>query len=107
MRLISAQSSLMRSGALLLAAAAFSAAAVLVLFDWKPVPMLTGAAIGVVLWGGISFLTEVRDAIPGSGALPPAPPDADIRAERGLNPWLLLLIPACLGLAWLADRWDL
>jgi hypothetical protein len=107
MRLVPAASKLRLAGLTTLGLAVICGGLVLVVFDWQPLDVLSGTALGVFLWGALSFLTEVQGEIPQAEALPPAPPDAAVEHASVLRRRLLLAAPFCVALAWLADRWDL
>lgn len=84
---------------------------VLGVFAWDPSAVTAGTAAGVVIWGALEYFTAIRQRLP-TGALETAPADAAWeRSTAGglmrLAPRLLLVVPLCLGLAWLADRTDL
>ncbi|HEY6886120.1 MAG TPA: hypothetical protein VI300_00035 [Solirubrobacter sp.] len=106
-RWIAARASLVVEGALTLALALASAALVLVVFDWRPLDVLEGTTLGVVLWGGVAFFTVVRSEVPRAASLPAAPADAEVEPAFRFHPAVLAVVPLILGLAWLADRWEL
>jgi hypothetical protein len=90
------------------ALAAFSSAIVVLGFGWEPREMLLGAGAGVLIWGAIEFLSVVREKVPGRHQVAEVP--AGVEIEPAFQPrklWLVLVVPACVGLAWLVDRWDL
>ena len=87
--------------------AAWSAAVVIVAFDWSWAEVLGGGALGVLVWGALSFLTEIRQELPRTDALVAAPSGAKVERRIWPPAILLLLFPICVALAWLADRWDL
>jgi hypothetical protein len=62
-----------------------------------------GLFMGIV-FGAITYFTEVAELVPDAPELPPAPEDEPVRREGRLR--LLLMLPLGAGLAWLALRWD-
>lgn len=103
--------SLVARGTWVAALALIAAAVVLGVFAWDPSAVAAGTGAGVVIWGALEYFTAIRPRLP-TGALATAPADAAWeRSTAGglmrLAPRLLLVVPLCLGLAWLADRTDL
>lgn len=83
--------------------------ALIVLFDRSPGGVVAGTAVGGLLFGAFDYAVAIRRQVPrfGLAALPadavlvrPQPPGWQRFAE------LTLLAPAAVGLAWLADSWD-
>ena len=105
--LVPAQSSLMGAAAIFSIASVFLGATVVLGFDWALADVIGGAVIGIVLWGVLTYLTDVHNEVPEADDLPLAPIDAEIRRTRRLRPRVLGLIPLCIAMAWLANRWDL
>jgi hypothetical protein len=106
-RWVAAQASLVVTGLAALTAAVGSAVVVVVVFHWTMLHVLAGTTVGVAVWGGIGFFTEVRHEIPRAASLPAAPADAQVEPAFRFHASVLLVLPLIFGLAWLADRWDL
>jgi hypothetical protein len=109
LRLERARRSLLEDALLVSLLAVFAGALVLAWLDWSVREVVLGTATGAFLWGSFYFFIEVRQCVPEGSALLSAPADA-VFDERD---WLrsaraaLWVLPLCVGLAWLADRWDL
>jgi len=92
----------------LLFGSAVSVIAVLVLFDWNARDLVLTAPIGMVLWGAVYFFADTRRYVP-TGPLPEPPPRRPSWRPGRVRSWIWLgaSIPLSVGLAWLADAWDL
>jgi hypothetical protein len=89
------------------ALAAVSSAIVVLGFGWEPRGMVLGAGAGMLVWGALEFLSRVREKVPGRQQVGEVPAGVEIEPAFHLSKlWLVLIGPACLGLAWLVDRGD-
>lgn len=84
------------------------ATAMIGIFARDPTEVMIGTAVGAALFGPIVYFVWVRPRIP-RGPLQTVPPDA--HWERTRRPMrlvcgLVLAVPFCIGVAWLAERLD-
>ena len=109
LHLVPVRASLRSDAGQFLAAGVFSAAALVVVFGASPVRLLPGFVAGVLAWGALQYLTDVRDKLPHANTLVPAPHDADVSApgRRWLHPRLVVWFALCVALAWFASRWQM
>jgi hypothetical protein len=103
-KLYAARTDLWRQTVAALAGSA-AAAAVVVLDDATPSleTVYFGLFMGIV-FGAITYFTEVDKMVPDVLELPPAPEDEPVRRDGWLR--LLLMVPLGAALAWIALRWD-
>jgi hypothetical protein len=111
-RLVYARDDLTRHACQLLMMAALVTGTVIAIFDWDASAMWLPGSIGAVIWGTFFFFSRVHMLVP-SGRLLDPPEGVDVNRPRDRSGWLsrlglvLFAMASCLGLAWLADRWDL
>jgi hypothetical protein len=87
--------------------AVWAGALVVVVFDWPVPETLGGTAAGTMLWGCFYFFVDTRHQVPDADAFGDPPANAAIERRGVLDAWMLVAIPGCAGLAWLADRWEI
>jgi hypothetical protein len=90
--------------------AALMAVTVIVVFRWGIGSVVIWTLVGAAIWGSVSFVLETRARVP-TGRLPDAPANVVVNG-RGGEPFrrlsrALFAVASGIGLAWLADRWDL
>jgi hypothetical protein len=102
---------LARGACRLFITAALMAGVVIGVFGWRVGSVLIWTLVGAGVWGSFDYLWDVKRRLP-TGRLPDAPESVVVQSlsDSGLlrrAGHVLMWVAACIGLAWLADRWDM
>jgi len=88
------------------AAAVLCTAIVILAFDWSLIPVLIGAAGGLIFWGGLLYLLDIDDRVPDDEALPLAPLNATITTQWQPRRRYAFQLATLIALAWFAGHFD-
>jgi hypothetical protein len=90
--------------------ALLAAALVVLAFDWQLGSVMTGGAVGLVIWGAVELFMTVLPQVP-RGDLPHPPVNSQIATSRfrvlSVAGSVVFAVAICAVLAWLADLWAL
>jgi hypothetical protein len=80
-------------------------------FGWRVGAVLIWTPVGAAVWGSCDYLWDVKRHLP-TGRLPDAPESVVVQSPSDSGSLrraghVLMWVAACIGLAWLADRWDM